>query len=59
MLLARVGMYGCIGTNAGWSGCWVNILMGAGVISKAIGNGCMEVGREPGAMGMVGTGGGC
>lgn len=32
---------------------------GAGVVSKAIGKGCMDVGREPGPMGTVGTGGGC
>lgn len=48
MLLARVGMYCCIGTNAGWRGCWANMPTGAGVTSNAIGKGCMEVGREPG-----------
>lgn len=32
---------------------------GAGVVSYVIGKGCMDVGREPGAMGTEGTGGGC
>lgn len=29
------------------------------MVSKAIGKGCMDEGREPGAMGTLGTGGGC
>lgn len=37
-----------MGTNAGWTGCPVNIPTGAGVVSKAKGKGCMELVREPG-----------
>lgn len=37
-----------MGTNAGWTGCPVNIPTGAGGGSKAKGKGCMELGREPG-----------
>lgn len=38
-----------MGTKAGWTGCPANIPTGAGVVSKAKGKGCMELGREPGA----------
>lgn len=37
-----------MGTNAGWTGWLENIPTGAGVVSKAKGKGCTELGREPG-----------
>lgn len=33
--------------------------IGAGVVSNVKGKGCMDEGREPGAMGILGTAGGC
>lgn len=51
MLLARPGMYVCMGTKAGWTGWLANIPTGAEVASKAKGKDCMEFGREPGGPG--------
>lgn len=41
-------MYVCMGAKAGWTGWLANIPTGAGVVSKAKGKGCIELGREPG-----------
>lgn len=43
-----------MGTNAGCTGGLPNIPTGAGVVSKANGNGCMELGSEPGGPGRDG-----
>lgn len=40
-----------MGTKAGWTGWLANIPTEAGVVSKAKGNGCMELGSEPGGPG--------
>lgn len=40
-----------MGIKAGWTGWLANIPTGAGVASKVRGNGCIALGREPGAPG--------
>lgn len=47
-------MYVCMGANAGCSGGLENMPTGAGVVSNAIGKGCMELGSEPGGLGSEG-----
>lgn len=43
-----------MGTNAGCMGWLENIPTGAGVVSKAKGKGCMELGRDPWGLGSEG-----